>query len=339
VRAGQPLFDIYSPELVAAQEEALLALRTAGADSSLARSAVRKLELWDLSPAEIERLTAEGVARRAVTVRAPRSGYVLHHRVEHGARVEAGEDLYRLGDLDTIWVTAQVYEIDAPWVEAGQPARVEPSYGAGEPVLGEVSTVYPTVDPHTRTLTVRVVLDNPELRLKPGMFATVHLEHRRIDDVLAVPTEAVLHSGRRELVFVALGDGHFEPREVTTGLVGDGHLTEVRSGLTEGEVVVVSGQFLLDSETKLQEALRTLLAARAQADHGRPAAPPAPDPRPATPSHTDHAHVDHPVAQPGQYTCPMNPKIVSDEPGRCPVCGMFLEQVPDAEEPTPGHVP
>jgi len=301
IEAGQPLVDIYSPELVAAQEEYLLAIRARGAKSELARSARRKLELLGLDARDVKALASSGRVQRAVPIRAPRSGYVLHKNVVEGARVPAGQDLYTIGDLSRIWVQAEVYEHDAPWVEVGQPAQMELTYARGGAIEGSVAYVYPTVNEVSRTLTVRLEFPNPDLRLKPGMFATVYIQFQRVDDSLVVPTEAILHSGRREIVFVSLGEGHFEPREITTGLVGDQHTTQVLSGLREGELVVTSGQFLLDSESQLQEAIAKMSRRRA--------------------GHDSAADEQEALI----YACPMHPEQTSHEPGRCPVCGMDLE--------------
>ncbi len=352
VKAGQALFGIYSPELVAAQEEYLLALRTQGADAPLTRSARRKLELWDIAGYDIRKLEEAGEASRTMTIRAPQAGFVLHKNVVEGARVMAGNDLYRIGNLQRIWVTAEVYEHDAPWVDVGQPAQLELTNLTDQVVEGEVSYIYPTLNEKSRTLTVRLEFDNPGVKLKPGMFATVYIEYRKKDDTLAVPTEAILHSGRRKLVFVAHGEGRFEPREVTTGLQGDHRMTEVTSGLAEGDLVVTSGQFLVDSESQLQEALKKILASAkgedtaAATEHDHPdtvwSCPMHPDvvsdekgrcpecgmfleERRGTPEERHQVYGNH--AEPGQYTCPMHPEVVSDEAGRCPKCGMFLEQV------------
>jgi Cu(I)/Ag(I) efflux system membrane fusion protein/cobalt-zinc-cadmium efflux system membrane fusion protein len=367
VRRGQVLFDIYSPDLVSSQEEYLLALRTQGPDSVLARSARRRLELWDLAERDIDVITASGEARRALPIRAPQSGFVLHKNLVEGGRVAAGKDLYRIGNLTRIWVTAEIYEHDSPWVEVGQPAQMELAHQPGVVLQGEVAYIYPTLEGKSRTLTVRLEFDNPGIRLKPGMFATVLIEFRRKDDVLAVPTEAILQTGRRELVFVSLGRGSFEPREITTGLVGDRHMTEVLTGLRDGEEVVVSGQFLIDSESQLQEAIRKMRKTRTAATSEEPAArehtdtvwscPMHPEvlsdgegrcpecgmdleQRPGTPDELAEVHAPA-TAQPGQYTCPMHPEVISDDPGRCPECGMFLEQVPedvtDAADMHAGH--
>lgn len=304
IEAGQTLFEIYSPDLVASQEEYLLALRSQGPQSELTRSARRKLEFFDLDPRDIEAIARSGKVRRALPIRAPRSGYVLHKNVVDGARVLAGQDLYTIGDLSKVWVQAEVYEHDAPWVEVGQPAQMEVAYQKGEIIEGSVAYVYPTLNKASRTLTVRLEFPNPDLRLKPGMFATVYIQFRREDDTLVVPTEAILNSGTREIVFVSVGEGRFEPREITTGLVGDRHTTQVLSGLTAGEEVVTSGQFLIDSESQLQEAIAKMLARRSGAASNPP----------------EMAH-DKMV-----YACPMHPAQLSHEPGRCPICGMDLEE-------------
>jgi Cu(I)/Ag(I) efflux system membrane fusion protein/cobalt-zinc-cadmium efflux system membrane fusion protein len=149
-------------------------------------------------------------------------------------------------------------------VEVGQPARMELSYEEGEVLEGKVAYIYPTLHEMTRTLTVRLEFENPDMRLKPGMFATVYIQSHRRDDVVAVPTEAILDSGRRKIVFVSIGAGRFEPREIVTGLTGDQYLTEVLSGIEPGEEIVVSAQFLLDSESQLQEAIRKMLARRSR---------------------------------------------------------------------------
>ena len=304
IEAGQPLFDIYSPELVSAQEEYLLALRSQGPKSGLTRSARRKMELLDLDPRDIEAVARTGKVLRALPIRAPRSGYVLHKNVVDGGRVTAGQDLYTIADLSKVWVQAEVYEHDAPWVEVGQPAQMELAYQRGEVIEGSVAYVYPTLNDVARTLTVRLEFPNPDLRLKPGMFATVYIQFRREDDTLVVPTEAILNSGTREIVFVAVGEGRFEPREITTGLVGDRHTTQVLSGLTAGEDVVTSGQFLIDSESQLQEAIAKMLARRSGAA--------------SDPADTEHGEM--------LYACPMHPEQISHEPGRCPICGMDLEE-------------
>ncbi|RMG18936.1 MAG: efflux RND transporter periplasmic adaptor subunit [Deltaproteobacteria bacterium] len=317
VRAGEPLVDVYSPELVSAQEEYLLALRTSGPGSALAKSARRRLQLFGVPTWQIDRVQTQREVRRTLTVVAPRAGYVVHKNVVEGARIQAGSDIYRIADLSRVWVEAEVYEYDAPYIQVGAEATVELTFQPGTPRRSRVDYIYPTLNPKSRTLRVRVELENPDLALKPGMFATVDIHAEEKKDALWIPTEAVIHSGRRELVFVALDLGHYEPREIATGLVGAQYRTEVVAGLHEGERVVTSGQFLLDSESQLQEAVQKMIAGRLHAKEPRPeggtlgAAGEAKDGR----GHTT------------LWTCPMHPEVLQDEPGTCPICGMDLVPV------------
>ncbi|MCO4770648.1 MAG: efflux RND transporter periplasmic adaptor subunit [Deltaproteobacteria bacterium] len=324
VKRGQTLFGIYSPEVVTAQEELLLALRTEGPDGPRVRGARARLQNWNIPRSVIAAVEKDGVARRTVPVLAPRSGYVLHKNVVEGARINAGTDLYRIGSLQSIWVRTEVYEHDAAWVRAGQKAWMELSFAAGRQIVGEVDYVYPTLNARSRTLTVRLEFPNPGLELKPGMFATVLIETRKKEDALFIPTEAIIHSGERQLVFVARGIGKYEPRDIDTGVVGDRHITEVLSGLRQGERVVLSGQFLLDSESQLQEAINKLLEARLHG--GSPAADP-------------HAGHDH-GAEDAMHTCPMHPEIEQMGPGSCPICGMDLVPMePEATQPAEATQP
>jgi len=322
VRKGEALFRVYSPELFSAQEEYLLAIRSAGEDSPLARSARNRLAFWDLSNAQIAKIEKRGEALRTLTVVAPQSGYVLHKNVVQGARVEAGRDLYRIGDLGKIWVNADVYEFDAPWVQLGDAASMELSFQQGKAYAGKVSFIHPTLDLETRTLTVRLEFENPGLRLKPGMFATVEIASEPKTGVLVVPTEAIIRSGTRQIVFVTPELGRYDVRRITTGLVGDNHVTEVLSGLAEGERVVVSGQFLLDSESQLQEAIDKLLEARLQAREKRDKGSEARH----TSSSAGAAGGDEPAGSASYWTCGMHPSLVQEEPGTCPICGMNLTE-------------
>ncbi len=273
VKRGQPLLEIYSPELVSTQEELLIAARyrdTTGESlfpdvkrggEGLFEATRRRLELWDIPDRDIDQLLERGSVRKTLTLYAPTRGVVTHLGVRRGMEVGVNDDLYTIADLSRVWVYAEVYEYELPWIAEGQRGVVELSYLPGSALEGTVTYIYPYLDPKTRTARVRIELDNRGGVLKPDMFANVSIDAETRKGVLAVPEQAVIRSGRRNLVIIALGEGRFEPRDITLGLdTGDGWL-EVRSGLRESEQVVTSGQFLIDSESKLQEAFQKLLAA------------------------------------------------------------------------------
>lgn len=261
VRAGQPLFELYSPELLATQEEYVRALRTAEELSTsslpevrrgaadLASAARRRLELFDVPPDFIEQLQRTGRPVRTIVFRAPFGGYVSAKTVVEGHKVEPGAELMTITDLSRVWVTAQVYEAEAQAARVGAPATVTLQYDPAASLRGRIAFVYPTVDPESRTLQVRLEFANPRLVLKPGMFVNVALERGRADGVV-VPDSAVIDSGTRQVVFVETAPGHFEPREVKVGLRADGQAV-VAAGLAAGERVAVAANFLLDSESRL----------------------------------------------------------------------------------------
>lgn len=265
VRKGQPLLEIYSPELLATQEEYLLALRSrqaapgdllpglARSGDQLVESARRRLLLYDLAPAQIEELERTGRASRTVTLYAPISGYVTRRGVTHGERIDSSATLLDIADLSRVWVIASVYEYELPFVRVGQSAAVTLSYLPGRTFRGRVTLVYPVLEEATRTVQVRLEFDNPDLALKPEMYAEVAIDSD-LGERLAVPDSAVLSSGTRNVVFVAQGDGYFEPREVRLG-VRLPDIVEVLEGVAEGERVVTSGTFFVDSESKLKSAL------------------------------------------------------------------------------------
>jgi multidrug efflux pump subunit AcrA (membrane-fusion protein) len=277
VERGQPLLEIYSPELVATQEELLLAARyrestkvspfddVRGGGESLFNATQRRLALWDIPERDVRRLLEKGEVKRTLTLYAPASGVVTRLGVRTGMEIEPNSNLYTIADISRVWVLADIYEFELPWLAVGQDVRIELSYRPGEAIRGKLTYIAPFLDPKTRTAEVRVELDNTDRTLKPEMFGSVVIAGAPRTGVLAIPSEAVIRSGRRTIAIVALGSGRFEPRDVAIGLdSGDGWL-EILSGLEEDEEVVVSSQFLIDSESRLQEALRKLLSARAEA--------------------------------------------------------------------------
>jgi Cu(I)/Ag(I) efflux system membrane fusion protein len=264
VRKGEPLLTLYSPDLVTSQEEYLLALRTrdqlahstlpeaVNGSQGLVEAARRRLLLWDLTPQQITALEERGTPQTYLTLHAPISGTVVEKEVVKGMRVEPGMRLYRIADLSTVWLYADIYEYEVPLVHEGQEVTVALSYYPGETFKGKITYIYPYLDAQTRTNRVRLEFANPQGKLKPGMYANSDIEIN-LGTTLVVPASAVLQSGLRQLVFVDQGQGVFAPREVKLGVKTDSRFA-VLGGLTAGERVVTSGNFLLDSESKLQSA-------------------------------------------------------------------------------------
>lgn len=265
VARGQALMEVYSPELVAAQQEYLVATRGIAAlkdaDTEiqanmrgLAEGSLQRLRNLDIAEEELARLRAGGKPGDTLTLRSPAAGVVLEKMAVQGMRFMPGEMLYRIADLSSVWLLAEVFEQDLGGVRAGQAATVNVSAYPGEPFAGKVAFVYPTVSAETRTAKVRIELANRGMRLKPDMYASVELATEDKGPRLAIPDSAVLDSGTRRIVLVRRGEGLFDPREVRTGRRGDGYV-EVLDGLREGDQVVVSANFLIDAESNLKAAL------------------------------------------------------------------------------------
>lgn len=272
VEKGQPLMEIYSPELVAAQQEFLLALENSRRQLSnpvtevvqsserLLEAARTRLKYWDISPGQISAIERSGQVTKTLTLYSPHSGVVTMKKALQGMRVMAGEELLQVSDISTIWVNADIFEYEIPWVKVGQTARVELPFAAGRVFEGKITYIYPYLKNETRTARARIELVNPGLELKPDMYATVTIAAGAVGEALAVPVNAVLNSGKGQTVFVARGDGRYEPRQVTTGVADDSGYIQIVSGLGEGEPVVVSAQFMLDSESTLREAVQKMRA-------------------------------------------------------------------------------
>lgn len=261
VRRGQPLLALYSPELVAAQEELLTALRSQRAAGEtdlpqradyLVQAARRRLALWDIASGQVDEIARTGKTLDRVPVFSPVSGFVVERMVVEGEAVQPGQTLFRIAGLDTVWVEADVYESELALVRVGQPAEVTFPHLAGKTLRGRVGFVDPFLSGGTRTAKVRIELPNPGLELKPEMYANVVLRSDEGEHVM-VPEEAVIYAGPRRLVFVDLGEGRLEPREIEVGAkAGDAYA--VLSGLEPGEVVVTSGNFLIAAESRLKSA-------------------------------------------------------------------------------------
>lgn len=279
VRKGEPLASLYSPELLATQQEYLLAWRAkerlaasalpavAQGGVDLLEAAKQRLLLWDIRPADIARLEKTGEVRRTLDLYSPVSGYVTQKMALHGMRVTPVDTLFDIADLSHLWVMADVYESDLAAVRTGMPAELTLSYLPGRTWRGSVTYIAPVVEEKTRTIKVRVEVDNADGQLKPEMFADVLLESGH-GSGLVVPASALLKTGERTLVFVDLGDGRMEPREVEAGpKVAEG--VQVLRGVSEGEKVVTGANFLLDSESSLKAALAVISPAPTPAGEHR----------------------------------------------------------------------
>jgi Cu(I)/Ag(I) efflux system membrane fusion protein len=279
VRKGEPLFTIYSPELVSAEQEYLLAARNqqalaksvvpsaAQSAGSLFRASRERLLLWDLTERQVRELEEAGKPSLNQTISSPASGIVLEKMVVAGQSVQAGMTLYKIADLSTIWVYGDIYEYELPFVKIGQTAKISLSYAPDRSFEARVAYIYPTLDPKTRTVKVRFELPNSADRLlRPEMYGSVEL-HVPLGDRLVVPKTAVLDSGRRQLAFVAGSDGSLTPREIRLGDRVDDYV-EVREGLQAGERVVTSANFLVDSESQLQgaESMMSMMGAIGMGD-------------------------------------------------------------------------
>jgi Cu(I)/Ag(I) efflux system membrane fusion protein/cobalt-zinc-cadmium efflux system membrane fusion protein len=281
VKKGQPLFDIYSPELVTAQEEYLLSLQQnanlkespypsirEGAQRLLNASRTR-LRYWDLTEKQIKTIENTEIVQKTLTIYSPANGVIIKKHAFQGHYVKAGQHQYEIADLSKVWVDVDIYEYELPWIKKGMSAEMELSYTPGKIFTGNVLYVYPFLTAKTRTAKLRLEFPNPDYQLKPDMYANVKLKSAVSEDSLVIPQEAVIDSGVRKVVFVALGKGKFQPREVKLGLEGNDHEFQVLEGLQENEQIVISAQFMLDSESRLREAIQKMLEVQQRSD--RPA--------------------------------------------------------------------
>jgi len=374
VHRGETLFEIYSPELYGTEAEYLAVLDATNADSA---AALEKLRFFDISEAQIVDMAKTRKPSKTLAVVSAADGFVVEKNVVQGQMVEAGTRLYRLADLGIVWVFAQVYEQDLPYVQLGQEAVVKLSSMPDREFRGRVTYVYPEVDERTRTARVRLEFENPGYFLKPGMFVSAQIVSELKPSVLLVPDSAVLRSGEKNTVFVALPGGKFEARTVNLGQSGESSHYEVIAGLREGERVVQSGQFMLDSESQLREAIEKMghpagadvsMSIAAETNNSRPS--PVADLEAGSlvyvcpmPAHVSITY-DHPgncpicgmalvpvtrkelkLLQPGgqvlYYTCPMpeHSSVHENKPGKCPICGMTLIPVMAPPEPVTNGMP
>ncbi len=294
VRQGQPLLTIYSPMMVAAQEELLTAKRLASQVDSTASeawrnaqatlaAARRRLTYWDITQEQIERIEQTGEVTKTLTLVSPVDGIVVEKNVLQGQQVMPGMRLYRVADLSSVWAEGDVFEQDLQFVRVGSQAHIEVAAYPGQHLMGRVSFVYPTVDQASRTNRVRVTVPNPGLRLKPGMYSTIYFDVQR-PNVVAVPAQAVVVTGQRNLVFVRDAEGVLNPVEVVLG-VRAGDRVQILSGLAEGQTVVAAANFLVDAESRLASTGSEMPGMQ----HGTPQAP-ATKAKPDTMRMPEHHH-------------------------------------------------
>lgn len=270
VSKGEPLFELYSQDLQVAEEE-LISARKAEQSlppdaapvlrreaKSLVESAKRKFQLWDVADQDIDVIARADKPPKDIPFRSPASGHLVEKMVVQGTAVQPGMKLMRIEDHSKMWLDAQVYEDQFSLVRMGQTVKAAVDGMPGKTFSGTITFISPHLDHMTRTFTVRAILDNPDFALRPGMYATADIVTQPLDDVLQIPREAVIDTGTRQIVFVVAGQGHFDPRHVRMGIVGDDDRVQIVEGLAPGEIVATSGQFLMDVESRTTEAIDKL---------------------------------------------------------------------------------
>ncbi len=360
VRKGDPIMEIYSPELVAAQREFLSALKNynnlksaslesarKGAEDLLAASRERLL-LWDVSADQIDNLKRTGTVNKTITLHSPADGVVTSLKVVDGDKIMPGTKLFQVADLSSVWAIAHIYEYELPFIFLGQDVELSLSYLPGKTVKGKIAFIYPYLDSKTRDIQIRIDIPNRDLLLKPNMYAITTIHSALPGKRLVIPNQSVIRSGVRNVAFVSLGKGKFMPREVKLGILGQDDMIEIISGINEGDMVVTSSQFMLDSESRLREATSKIRAQMASAkitteisanqrDNNQEENPEAEMKqmkmdKGEKEDYSGQKHdMDSEMAEQasGIFTCPMDShsRIVNVGSGKCPECGMKLVPV------------
>lgn len=350
VKKGQKLVDIYSPKLVVAQQELLTAVNFDAAlggssKNRMIENAKRKLELLDISNADIDKIIQSKKINQYITLYAPFSGTVLSKNVMEGQMVKAGKEIIQIADLTNLWLKADIYESDLGKINIGSETKVTFSYNTGKEYLGKVAFIYPTVNPTTRTVTVRIDIKNNNDELKPSMFGSVIIKGKSFDELPTVPETAVLRSGKQNIVILSLGEGRFKPVEIRLGQYSEGYY-QVLAGLKVNDAIVSSGQFMIDSESNLRAAINLFNSVTVEevenTEMNNKEMKNMNSDNSSQPEIEEHQHEEQEsivrtgvidveaidINEDGNvYQDPMDWNVISDKDGRCPVCGMFLKEV------------
>lgn len=254
VKKGQPLFDLYSPDLLSTQEEYLSARKLGDGGKDIAKVALDRLKLWGVSSRDINRLVNSGVSKRTLSFDSPVNGFIVNKTAIKGMYITPEMELFHIADLSKVWILVTLYEYDVSLIKAGDMADIEVPFDPGKNFKGKISYIYPEIEMETRTAKARIEVDNADSKFKPGMFANIEIK-RSIGEAVSIPEDAVIDTGLRKIVFVKSGSSQFEPREIKTGPRMSGSFV-VLSGVKEGEEVVTSAHFLIDAESKFQAAVK-----------------------------------------------------------------------------------
>ncbi|MEW6005551.1 MAG: efflux RND transporter periplasmic adaptor subunit [Stygiobacter sp.] len=359
VKKGQPLFEIYSPELVSTQEEYLQAIRylkkvsqgskeVLDGAQELVNSAKRRLFYWDISEKDINEIEKNNSPKKTLTIYSPVNGIVVEKMVYQGQQVMAGMNLYKIADLSVVWAMADIYQMDLPWIKLGQNVDLELSYLPGKKYQGKVTYIYPFLNDETKTVKIRTEVRNTSnYEFKPGMFATAKFVSPVSINAIVVPSQAIIRSGERNIAVISLGGGYFDPREVKLGVESEG-LVQVLEGIHEGENIVVSSQFLIDSESNLKAAIQQM-SGHAGMDMNKPMN----ETKETKTEEMDHSKMNHEQTKSKKekgetssiirkgvidlksidknkdgkvFQDQMDWNVISDKPGKCPICGMTLKE-------------
>jgi Cu(I)/Ag(I) efflux system membrane fusion protein/cobalt-zinc-cadmium efflux system membrane fusion protein len=267
VEKGQPLYEVYSPSLLASQEEYLSAFKNyqknkMALNKELLVSAKKRLSYFDIADREIAFLEKNGKVKKSLIVRSPFTGVITHKNIIEGMFVKSGASLYTISDLSRVWVEAHIFEYEQNLVFKGQKVEMTLSYNPKKIYKGKIAYIFPYLQPKTRDVIIRIAFGNENNELKPDMYAKISIKTGSNKKAISISSEAVIHSGKKKIVFIAKGKGRYTPKEVTTGIYLDNGRVEILSGLREGDIVVVSGQFLLDSESRLKEAIQKMMESK-----------------------------------------------------------------------------